>query len=139
MRLLACWYANDILLKALLLIGASPTRQASVPGARIGRGNHMSPLTKRRNVARRRRVPGSYPVRGLLLEGNDVLCVDVLHRAKANIAHLLATTPISRNKFDACRDRGSVPGLAGAVSRHTGGRQVIVASAVIGEFYRLAL
>jgi probable selenium-dependent hydroxylase accessory protein YqeC len=42
------------------------------------------------------------------------------------------------NKFDACGDRESVPGLAGAVSRHTGGGQVIVASARRGEFYGLA-
>jgi probable selenium-dependent hydroxylase accessory protein YqeC len=42
------------------------------------------------------------------------------------------------NKLDACRDRDAVPGLAGAVSRHTGGRQVIVASARHGEFYGLA-
>jgi len=41
------------------------------------------------------------------------------------------------NKFDACGDRESVPGLAGAVSRHTGGRQVIVASVRRGEFYGL--
>jgi probable selenium-dependent hydroxylase accessory protein YqeC len=42
------------------------------------------------------------------------------------------------NKFDACGDRESVPGLAGAVSRHTGAGQVIVASARRGEFYGLA-
>ncbi len=42
------------------------------------------------------------------------------------------------NKLDACGDRESVPGLAEAVSRHTGGVQVIVASALRGEFYGLA-
>ena len=41
------------------------------------------------------------------------------------------------NKFDACGDRESVPGLAWAVSRHTGGTQVIVASVRQGEFYGL--
>lgn len=41
------------------------------------------------------------------------------------------------NKYDACADRESVPGLAGAVSRQTGGR-VIVASVRRGEFYGLA-
>ncbi len=41
------------------------------------------------------------------------------------------------NKLDACGDRASVPGLAGAVSRHTGVGQVIVASVRQGEFYGL--
>jgi len=40
------------------------------------------------------------------------------------------------NKFDACRDKESVPGLAGAVSRHTGAK-VMVASVGRGEFYGL--
>jgi probable selenium-dependent hydroxylase accessory protein YqeC len=42
------------------------------------------------------------------------------------------------NKLDACGDRESVPGLAVAVSRHTGGSPVIVASVRLGEFYRVA-
>ncbi len=42
------------------------------------------------------------------------------------------------NKYDACGDRESVPRLAAAVGRHTGGGQVIVASVRQGEFYGLA-